>query len=350
MKKLILAIVSIISIAIGFSQSPHPTRYPNFQGVLRNDDGSLMENENVTLLLNYHEGSETGTIEFTETHNVTTNEFGEFNIGLGGGTDTTGSYFDLEFQTFPYYLNISLNGTDLGTTLIKQVPIAQHAIRASICDDTPYWEWTPTLFSNNTIFREEGTVGLGELGIPGPTSIHDEASKFSVYETDTNYLFGTRTIQFLQERLTSLNTLLYINAYDSDSSASVINTIANGDNIFRVNGAGDIETQGKIYGENTGNANLLPYAYGKVDENGIILSGSSNFTVTRTLEGEYRIDLNNTKEEMVVQITPSFSTGQFVVANSLFFSPNPNQIFVETYDVITDDYVDTEFSFIIYKP
>jgi len=111
---------------------------------------------------------------------------------------------------------------------------------------------------------------------------------------------------------------------------------------------GDIKTSGEVHGADTGNANMLPIAYGRVEADGTITSGTGNFVVNRNIEGNY-----------LIVITGQTNNSEWViVANSLSGLPRVMSIGYfpgaeRTFSVVSwgldSARADTRFSFIVYK-
>lgn len=132
MKKLLtLAILGIISLQ-SWAQSPNSI---NYQAVIRNSSGTLIQSSNVGLRLSVLKGSSTGSTVYTETHNASTNKYGVVNLQIGNGS-TTDNFSSIAWGTDGYYLKIELdeNGGSsyktMGTTQFVSVPFALYANKA----------------------------------------------------------------------------------------------------------------------------------------------------------------------------------------------------------------------------
>ncbi len=125
MKKVINTFVlSILCIGV-LAQAPQMF---NYQAVLRNDSGEIMPSESITVITEIIKGSASGSIVFTETHNIVTNNYGLMNIRIGskqplGVVDWTDDY---------YFLQVKIDGTPMGAVQLLTVPFAMHATSAEI--------------------------------------------------------------------------------------------------------------------------------------------------------------------------------------------------------------------------
>ncbi|ALO15016.1 hypothetical protein L21SP5_01366 [Salinivirga cyanobacteriivorans] len=135
-KKLISFIVLtlIASFVTIRAQSPE---FFNYQSVVRDGDGNPITNQTIGLQLKIHESNSNGTVIFSETHTVSTNEFGLLNVLIGNGNQETGSISDIEWGSNSYFLEVLMDhdgGTNyqsMGTSQLVSVPYAMQAERAS---------------------------------------------------------------------------------------------------------------------------------------------------------------------------------------------------------------------------
>ena len=133
MKKLIFTLAGMLLVACMFAQVPQEFTY---QAVLRDADGAIIAGEDVTLGVDILQGSATGTSVFTEQHNVTTTEQGVINLHVGSLTDLS----TIAWQDDVYFIQISLNGTVMGTSQLVSVPYALYAKETTITGDEAAFE------------------------------------------------------------------------------------------------------------------------------------------------------------------------------------------------------------------
>ena len=74
---------------IGLAQVPDAI---NYQAVVRNNSGEVLANQNVFFRISILQGSEAGTVMYSETHTVSTNAFGLVNQKVGEGTLVSGVF------------------------------------------------------------------------------------------------------------------------------------------------------------------------------------------------------------------------------------------------------------------
>lgn len=108
----------------------------NYQGVIRDNQGLILVNEDVELRFTIIQGSPNGTAVYIEDHQEKTNQFGLVNIELGTGLVLGGDFYTIDWSLMNYYLKLEFqkkngNGfSDLGTSKLNSVPFANYALNA----------------------------------------------------------------------------------------------------------------------------------------------------------------------------------------------------------------------------
>ncbi len=115
----------LISVLISFNilaQAPESFKY---QAIIRDANGDPIVNESVSIGLAILQGSSTGTEVFSEIHSITTNAFGLVNLEIGSVNST--AFLAINWSAGPYYIEISMDGTTMGTSQLLSVPYALYA-------------------------------------------------------------------------------------------------------------------------------------------------------------------------------------------------------------------------------
>ena len=107
----------------------------NFQGVGRNSSGAVLASTKISLRFSVIQSSETGTVEYVESKEVTTNAQGIFSVVIGDGTQIskTGNFSDINWKINPKFLKVEMDPTGgtsyvaMGTTRLQAVPFAYYA-------------------------------------------------------------------------------------------------------------------------------------------------------------------------------------------------------------------------------
>lgn len=131
----------------------------NYQAVARDDDGSLMANQNVSVIFTLRP-SVGGTAIYSETHSPMTNEYGLFTAVIGQGSAPTSAFNEIDW-TAPYEMGVSVNGTDLGFTPLQSVPYALATAPRRHVVSVPAAVFTPN--NNTVVFRSSTGTGGAEI-------------------------------------------------------------------------------------------------------------------------------------------------------------------------------------------
>lgn len=104
----------------------------NYQAVVRNADGILLENSNVTLRISLYPGQMAGTPTWVETHTCRTDASGSFGITVGkgarDGASTVANYADVDFTAAYYWMKIEiLEGSDYREVSYAQLPSSPYS-------------------------------------------------------------------------------------------------------------------------------------------------------------------------------------------------------------------------------
>lgn len=126
MKKIYFLVTILISI-VTFAQVPQGISY---QAIALNSSGNPVVSSNVGIRLSVLDNSATGTVLYTETQTKTTNTQGLFNLVIGQGTPSTGTFSTINWGTNSKFLKVEMDvagGTNyalVGTTQLLSVPYA----------------------------------------------------------------------------------------------------------------------------------------------------------------------------------------------------------------------------------
>lgn len=180
MKKLLLLFAVLFISVAAFAQFPQKI---NYQAVVRNTAGDPVVNQNVSLRLSVLNGAAGATL-YTETHSVTTNNFGLVNLQIGSGTAVAGTFSGIDWSIGNRFLKIEADVTGgstyttLATTELVSVP---YALNAASSQDN---QWT--LSGNNISNKNTANVGIG--GTP------NASAKLDISATDKGILIPRVTL------------------------------------------------------------------------------------------------------------------------------------------------------------
>ncbi|MCG3166742.1 MAG: hypothetical protein POELPBGB_02523 [Bacteroidia bacterium] len=279
MRKLLFLAFTIIycqlSIINSFAQSPEKI---NYQGVARDNSGNVLASDAIGLRITIRSGSGSGTIVYRETHSVTTNAFGLFNIQIGGGTIVSGTLSGIDWAANTYYVETEMDPagtsyTSLGAQQLVSVPYALYAKKAANVSGTTNYipKFTPngTTLGNSRIFDTGNYTGIG--------------TAFPVWDLDLHNPTGSQTMFHITNTTTGIMegdglTLGLV-------SASGDATLTNGES-------------GKYLSFGTNGTERI-----RIDPSGYVGVG--------TTAPQWNMQVNSAGSETVLQLTAGLSTGSF---------------------------------------
>ncbi len=118
------------------AQFPESFKY---QAVLRDGSGNIVASAAKTIKVELLQGSITGTVVFSEDHAITTNAQGLFNLNVGTVSPT--SFAVINWANAPYFIKISVNGVEMGTSQLLSVPYALYAKKVEGISNTDIQNW-----------------------------------------------------------------------------------------------------------------------------------------------------------------------------------------------------------------
>ncbi len=163
MKKLTLMAFAVCIVLGVQAQSPDLFSY---QAVVRDNSGKVIASKAVSLRFSINKTTATGTAQYVETHNPTTDANGLVSLMIGGGTVSSGIFSAIDWATDKYFLQVELDPaggssySNMGTTQLISVPYAKHATTSSRALDNFDRDSTNELQalskSGDTIFLSNG--------------------------------------------------------------------------------------------------------------------------------------------------------------------------------------------------
>ena len=129
----------------------------NYQAVMRNPNGIVLANQNLSFEVRIVQGNINGVISYSESFNSSTNSQGIVNFIIGGGINIYGDFSAIDWSNGPYYLKIYVDFDASG-------PLPMELYGAQQLVSVPYALYAKT--AGNGGAGEQGPQG--EQGIPGP--------------------------------------------------------------------------------------------------------------------------------------------------------------------------------------
>ncbi len=158
-KKLLSITAIFFGAIISFAQVPEKM---NYQAVIRNASGQLLQNQNVAVRAGILQGSPSGTVVYSERLTGTTNINGVLSAEIGSGTVISGTFSSINWSSGNYWLKTETdptggtNYTIAGTSQLLSVPYAMYAKTSGSGGSSP---WTTS--GNNIYNSNTGNVGIG---------------------------------------------------------------------------------------------------------------------------------------------------------------------------------------------
>ncbi|MGC9356117.1 MAG: hypothetical protein ACP5D9_19885, partial [Mariniphaga sp.] len=202
-------------------------------------------------------------------------------------------------------------------------------------------------------------VGIGETTDPS-ANLDIQAANAGINVKATSFFITTGNANLTLDKTSSLK---FANISFKSSGETQFNCGLLGNNNFRIstlsgelNGLeiendGDVLLSDELHSSETGNANMMPYAFGTISDKGEKIGCTSNVgSVSHSDTGRYQVivtDINADKNNcsIVLTINHSLATAfaSVVTRSKDFFN-------VAIWDAKDNTYVDAGFSFVVYKP
>ena len=169
-----LLIAAIMSISLLHAQGPQGF---NYQGVARNSMGTVINNKAIGLRISLHNATATGTVVYSETHAISTDQYGVFALVVGSGHATSGTFNTINWGNGNKYIQVEMDPMggssymDMGTTQLMSVPFAMYAANSQVGPTGPTGPQGPIGLTGPT--GPQGPIGVtgatGATGAVGPT-------------------------------------------------------------------------------------------------------------------------------------------------------------------------------------
>jgi len=134
MKNKILFFGALLLGCASFAQAPQKMSY---QSVVRDNTNVLVSNASVGVRISILQGSASGTAQYVENHNITTNANGLASLAIGSGTVVSGSMASINWGAGPFFVKTETdpaggtNYTIVGTSELMSTPYALYAANSA---------------------------------------------------------------------------------------------------------------------------------------------------------------------------------------------------------------------------
>jgi len=130
MKKLFLIFLILIGSLRFYAQAPEGF---NYSAIVRDNLGNPIANQAVSFRFSLIQGNVTGSVVYSETHNVITDQFGQVSLIVGNGSIITGVFSMIDWGGDSYFLKVEVDNTggtsyvEMGVSQLLSVPYALYA-------------------------------------------------------------------------------------------------------------------------------------------------------------------------------------------------------------------------------
>src|SRR5690349_131348 len=129
MKRVCIIMFLLLASFVLIAQVPQMI---NYQGLARNSLGQPLQNQNIQIRLSVRDSVSSGTVIYSETRAVTTNQFGLFSIVINGpgASSVTGNLSSVNWSKNNKYLQLEIDPAggsafvNLGAAQLLSVPFA----------------------------------------------------------------------------------------------------------------------------------------------------------------------------------------------------------------------------------
>ncbi len=132
MKSIALSIL-VLSCCLLSAQTPEGF---NYQAVARDSTGAILASQAVSIKFSILTGSVNGSSVYSETHSLTTNQYGLFTAVVGKGGAVSGTFSGIQWGDDAHFLKTELDANGggnyqyMGASQLISVPYALHAKEA----------------------------------------------------------------------------------------------------------------------------------------------------------------------------------------------------------------------------
>jgi len=134
MKRVLFLLLGVFIVLTASTQTPQAFKY---QAVIRDNTGTLITDQNVNFKIVILKGSVAGSEVYSETHSATTNGNGLVNLEIGNGTSTD-DFSSIIWGSDSYFINVWVNGDEMGTSQLLSVPYALQAKTAEFAKNAEH--------------------------------------------------------------------------------------------------------------------------------------------------------------------------------------------------------------------
>lgn len=154
-----------------------PPQAFQYQGIARSSNGAELPNQAISVRFSILSGAPNGAVAYEEVHSALTNNIGLFNLQVGLGTPTNGSFSAISWGSDAHFLRVEIDPDGgstyslVGTTQLLSVPYALHAgtvanDQVDDADNDPTNERTDLVLNGNVLSLTNPASPGNEVVLP----------------------------------------------------------------------------------------------------------------------------------------------------------------------------------------
>ncbi|MFL3001158.1 MAG: hypothetical protein ACJZ0Y_03195 [Cytophagales bacterium] len=202
--------LSLFIFSLSFSTYSQSPQGFNYQAIVRDAAGNIRSNQGVQFVFEIQDV--TGNSVYTESHTIVTNKYGLADGIVIGKGSTIDNFAAIEWGNGAFYVNVKVDGVDMGSSQLMSVPYALYALKAGTGggggvdgvgiestidngDGTFTLKYTDgTSFTTTNFTGPDGSDGKTVLsGVFDPTLSDGVDGDFYI-NTSSNKIFGPKKI------------------------------------------------------------------------------------------------------------------------------------------------------------
>ncbi|MDE0772098.1 MAG: hypothetical protein OSB25_07825, partial [Salibacteraceae bacterium] len=198
MKNLITLLFLVTSASL-LAQSPQKF---NYQAVVRNADGTVIQNQSVNFRMTIFEGTSVSLVKYQETQTGITNKYGLISLSIGNGVILAGSMTSINWGGNDHVLRVEIdpdggsNFNILSTSQLMSVPYALYALSSgngsgsgSDNDADSTNEIQTVSLSNDTVYLSKGGFIVLPSGSSGIINDNDSTNEIQTVSISNDTIF-----------------------------------------------------------------------------------------------------------------------------------------------------------------
>jgi len=139
MRKILTSfILSLLVASVGICQTPQVFAY---QSIARDTAGEILSGEDISVRISILQDSIMGSIVYTESHDLTTGEFGLVTLTIGEGAVSMGEFSSIDWASTSHFVKLEIDDLsgggyfEMGTSQLCSVPYSLQASALTLTDE-----------------------------------------------------------------------------------------------------------------------------------------------------------------------------------------------------------------------